>query len=571
MDENTEENPRDGNTILSPSGTRQTNQTLPKDTMNRTADRTCTQKLIIPTLAKHDHTSANLWWRKFVQYIKMTKEIDLSTMTNNKEILTQYRDQLETEIKDIFIWAIGQNAITEMTKTIREREPSSLPLYKLYTLFRLHFTPERNVQHSRADFFDLKREDGESAADVWKRILEIEKKNCEFETITAAELLASKFLSVIGKSTGDYDLKKKIRKSDMSVEAITDAILEYTYDKLNDSPETEEEKKIRYLIKRKIKPTNEQPEKPTKVKKVDCNRCGAPNWSRQPECPARGKKCANCGKIGHFAKCCRTNKRVNHIMEEETSSANEDDWTPNTIHSVKQKIHSTRSINSNGPDFFTITALVNNRPIKFIIGSGSQVTLIPKSLLNNITQLHPLKTEYRDVNDNCKQFEGKTMAKVEIDGKQKEQEILVTTKRTNPILGLDWMKKLGITLETDKTVPQIQQTKKRPRHNIIENEIQETFHRKPYSKWTGSKDTTERRRETDTTERKANTDSPPTIGGEGNRKTKKTRTYRKSQQYRRKLLRKSSRDHGKEKQINKNRPRFAKIECNNREKKGTNA
>ena len=53
----------------------------------------------------------------------------------------------------------------------------------------------------------------------------------------------------------------------MSVEAITDAILEYTYDKLNDSPETEEEKKIRYLNKRKIKPTKEQPEKPTKIKK----------------------------------------------------------------------------------------------------------------------------------------------------------------------------------------------------------------------------------------------------------------------------------------------------------------
>ena len=453
MDENTKEDPRNGNTILSSSATRQTNQTLPNDTMNRTADRTCTQKLTIPTLEKHDHTSANLWWRKFVQYKKMTKEIDLSTMTNNKEILTQYRDQLETEIKDIFIWAIGQNAITEMTKTIREREPSSLPLHKLYTLFRLHFTPERNVQHSRADFFDLKRENGESAADVWKRILEIEK-NCEFETITAAELLASKFLSVIGKSTEDYDLKKKIRKNDMSVEAITDAILEYTYDKLNDSPETEEEKKIRYLSKRKIKTTKEQSEKPTKFKKVDCNRCGAPNWSRQHECPARGKKCAKGGKTGHFAKCCRTNKRVNNIMEEETSSANEDDWTPNTIHSVKQKIHSTRSKNSNGPDFFTITELVNNRPIKFIIDSGSPVTLIPKSLFNNITQLHPLKTEYRDVNDNRIQFEGKTMAKMEIDRKQKELETLVTTKRTNPLL--------GITLEAGKTVPQLQQIKEDP-------------------------------------------------------------------------------------------------------------
>ena len=112
-------------------------------------------------------------------------------------------------------------------------------------------------------------------------------------------------------------------------------------------------------------------------------------------------------------------KKVNHLIKKETSSANEDDWTPNTTHSVKQKIHSTRSVNNNEPDFFTITALVSNRPIKIIIKSGSPVTLIPRSLFNDITQLHPLKTEYRDVNDNRIQFEGKTMAKVEIDGKQK--------------------------------------------------------------------------------------------------------------------------------------------------------
>ena len=110
-----------------------------------------------------------------------------------------------------------------MTKTVKEREPSILPLHKLYTVFRLHFTPERNVQHSRADVFDLKKEINETATDVWKTILDV-KKNCEFETIRAAELIASKYLSLIGKSAGDYELKKKIRKSDMSIEAITDAI-----------------------------------------------------------------------------------------------------------------------------------------------------------------------------------------------------------------------------------------------------------------------------------------------------------------------------------------------------------
>ena len=56
-------------------------------------------------------------------------------------------------------------------------------------------------------FFHL-RVNSETAAEVWKRILEVE-----------FELLASK---IIGNSRGDYELKRKIRKMDMSVEAITE-------------------------------------------------------------------------------------------------------------------------------------------------------------------------------------------------------------------------------------------------------------------------------------------------------------------------------------------------------------
>ena len=321
----------------------------------------------------------------------------------------------------------------------------------------------------------MKREEGESAADVWKRILAIER-NCEFETITAAELLASKFLSVIGKSTGDYDLKKKIRKSDMSVEAITEALHEHMYENLNDSQETEEEKKIRFLNKRKAKRHKEQMDKPTKFKKVDCNRCGIPNWSRQHKCPARGKKCAKCEPFGHYAKCCKTSKKVNRIQEHETSSAEEDDWSPNTIHYINQKIHSTRQMNKDGPHFFTLTALVNNRPIEFMIDSGSPITLIPKSLFNRITPLKPLKAEYRDVNDNRIKFERKTIAIVEIDGKRNDLEFLVTTKKTNPLLGLDWMKKLGITLDTGKTGPQVNHIIGNPANTTLKRKFKKLFH-----------------------------------------------------------------------------------------------
>ena len=98
-----EENTRDGESTQMSTGTQHGRQVLPNETMNRTVDRTCTRKLTIPTLEKQDQANASMWWRKFVQYIKMTKEIDLSIMTNSKEILPQYRDQLETDIKDIFI------------------------------------------------------------------------------------------------------------------------------------------------------------------------------------------------------------------------------------------------------------------------------------------------------------------------------------------------------------------------------------------------------------------------------------------------------------------------------------
>ena len=67
--------------------------------------------------------------------------------------------------------------------------------------------------------------------------------------------------------TGDDELKQKIRKSDMSEEAITDAINEYTNEKLNNSQKTDGEKKIRYLEKRIFKLIKDQVDKNNAIEK----------------------------------------------------------------------------------------------------------------------------------------------------------------------------------------------------------------------------------------------------------------------------------------------------------------
>ena len=100
--------------------------------------------------------------------------MDLLIMINSKEKLPYYSDHLGTERKDVFLWALRPIVMTEITKTFRGKELSSQLFQKLYALFRLLFTPERNVQQCRTDFFDLKREIGESTADVWNRTLDLE-------------------------------------------------------------------------------------------------------------------------------------------------------------------------------------------------------------------------------------------------------------------------------------------------------------------------------------------------------------------------------------------------------------
>ena len=106
----------------------------------------------------------------------------------------------------------------------------------------------------------------------------------------------------------------------------------------------------------------------------------------------------------------------------------------------------------NGPPFYTKTLLVNNRPIKFIVDISSPITLISKSKFNNVTTIKPVTIDYRDVNDNKIKFEGKTTANITIDGNERQLELLVTTKQTHPLLGLEWMGKLRITLNTDNNI-----------------------------------------------------------------------------------------------------------------------
>ena len=117
-------------------------------------------------------------------------------MANDQEIQQEHIDELEHRIKDLIIWVLNESAITEMTRTVRDNDPKKMEISKLYSMFLLRFIPEQNKFDSRADFFGTTRGKHETAEVVWTRKIKVDK-NCEFENVTPAELIASKFPFVI--------------------------------------------------------------------------------------------------------------------------------------------------------------------------------------------------------------------------------------------------------------------------------------------------------------------------------------------------------------------------------------
>ena len=242
-----------------------------------------------------------------------------------------------------------------------------------------------------------------------------------------------------------------IRKSDMTIETIADLIHEYMYDRLNDSNNSNDGRDVKHVQERPQKrkwqeKTSYEKNKRTPVchkeryKDNRCGQCGTPNWTRQHICPAKSVDCRNCEKRGHYEKLCRIPKRIQYV-DKTTSSAEEVDWDYDKI----QRINNSKKKNH----YIYVTLLINNALIKFTIDSGSPVTLIPQRLFNEITNVEKMNNDYKDVNDNKIEFIGQTNATVKTNTTTLQLPLLITKANITPLMGLDWMKWLKITINSN--------------------------------------------------------------------------------------------------------------------------
>ena len=147
------------------------------------------------------------WLERFQQFCKREHKIDIPPLLKSEEKSDTDWAEKEQATQEDFIWGVGQEALYRITRAENKTEPDSIKIKDLIWLFTEFYMQKWNTYHNRGDFFWAKQTEDETPEEFWRMLVEIEKE-CNFNTISAEELLLTKYMTAIT----DKKLRDKIMR-----------------------------------------------------------------------------------------------------------------------------------------------------------------------------------------------------------------------------------------------------------------------------------------------------------------------------------------------------------------------
>ena len=354
------------------------------------------------------------WLERFRQFTKREHKIDITLLVKGEDITEAgWTAEKEAKIQEDFIWGVGPEALYQTTREYKT-EPDRIKIKDLIRLYTEHFLPKRNTYHNREDFFWKQSED-ETHEEFWRRLVEIEKE-CNFGTISAEELLISKYMTAItDKKLRDKLMKEKTLEMKKTIEMIKQNTYEKKQEKYNTRSINHNKRKTDDQRRTNTKSGEIRNQPKTRITgDRPCRFCNAPNWNPTHKCPALESNCNNCGKKGHYVRACKqrtkNNRALSKLTEEEETEPNESmsesDESIYHIEEIKNIVEQQKH--------YTAIIKINGTPKEFIIDTGSPVTIMPlDEQIIKKTEIQKLTNRYQDVNKNEVKFRGKIPVNIE--------------------------------------------------------------------------------------------------------------------------------------------------------------
>ena len=243
-----------------------------------------------------------------------------------------------------------------------------------------YFIPKRNIIYERAKFHQRVQHVGESAQSFYRSLTEL-ADTCDF--VNKDEEIWDRLVIGILDKEISVELQSK-----------ADLTLKHAVDRIRSSEMLKGQNKVDTVPR--VDQVSGQCTKGGRPNKHGMGkRCGNCNLfldHRHKECPAKGQQCNKCRKIGHYARCCRSQMgtRSNESYRDSHSHHGGSSHRGRKTQSRGRQVHEV----SEGPDsqflgFVTCKSCddadwyvdldVNGNTLNFKLDTGADVTVISRS------------------------------------------------------------------------------------------------------------------------------------------------------------------------------------------------
>lgn len=385
--------------------------------------------------------SVGLRWEKWKRSLSIYLEAaDLKTSSQKRASLLHWGGP---ELQEIFYNIPGADV----------KDDGQIDVFKV-AIDKLdeYFAPQQSKRFERHIFRGIKQEENEKFEKFIVRLRQQASK-CKFVD------LDDQLIDQITEKCNSEELRRKILKSgdDMTlnqiiIEANALEIVSRQLENFCNKGRTQDVNRI------ELKPRN----KPL-PKKRECFRCGSWNHlAADDKCPAKGKKCLKCEKIGHFKAQCKS-KDLKRKFEDQ--STNKSDlptkrWkqTNKEVRNIEEQSSTNRTDENihyvfNVGDDDMVTCTVGGIKVEMLIDSGCKYNLITDKTWQNLKSNRIQVYEQTKKSDKTflaygsttpLKLQGSFCATIQLANKKKDAMFYVIEGGTRDLLGKMTATDLGV-------------------------------------------------------------------------------------------------------------------------------
>ena len=402
-------------------------------------------------------------------------EEDFESYCNRVELFFEANSVKSEKKVCTFLTVIGAKTFSLVKDLVAPKKPSECTYVELVDALRSHFRPQVVIIYERFKFYSRNQENNESVTNFVAAI-KAKARTCEFGSnledmmrdrlvmglrdqatqralLTAKDLTFAQAVEVASaREAAAKDAKEFGSHSSSNSTAVNTIQSKSKHSKnfKKDKPKWGAQASSTNKTdgnKSYSKPNSTKPNQP-------CTGCGNLHWKK--DCPFQKAECRKCKKIGHIAKVCFTKNNTNSVVAKQNVSEVNSNSTP-----VEYLYYNEGSEPSISPYMVNVT--INGVVVPFELDTGAARTVISKSVFENtftsstLPKLKPAKVVLRKYGDMPIPVCGEATVSVSLKRETRgiPLTLIVVNEKGPTLLGRDWIKSLGISIDEGSIKPSI--------------------------------------------------------------------------------------------------------------------